>query len=332
MLYIIITIITLSVLLLIALGFLFILSKLEKFHKSMFDKRFMPDKRITFYTKEEYDLTAKKYEISVDNEKIIGYLYSKDVKFEDKIIVFCHGMYSSKESYMQDMAYIALKGYYVFGFDYLGTNESSGTLLGFGNSLKSLDAVIKFIKNQKELASKKIYVIGHSWGGYAAGNIVKLHPYIKGVVLLAPLTNVRSIAEATSPKSIHKFLPLFISYDNRQTGGYSKYDICESLKDYKGKVLVIQSEIDPVISANISINRIKESLPNNDNIKYLYPKDRLHNPNYTVSAANYYMEFVKKTKEMNEEELTEYMKTCNFHKMGELDSEIMDEIVKVFEG
>ncbi len=324
-------IIILAILVLGLSFFLFVYFKTVSFHKSMFNKRFDLDPRIKYYTKEEFNLNTTKIEINSNGKKIVGYLYFNDNYNKDKIIVFCHGMYSSKEAYMQDIGYIANKGYLVLGFDYLGTNESEGTLLGFGNSLKSTDEIIKYIKSNDELKNKEIYVVGHSWGGYAAGNIVKLHNDIKGTVLLAPITSVEEIAKSMSPKRIHKFLPIYLNYDNRQTGGYSKYDVVDSLRDYSGNILVIQSKIDPVIPSNISIDRIRELLPNKDNIKYLEPKNRLHNPEYTEEASNYFMEFQKNSKGLTEDELTKYMETCNFHKMGELDKNIMDEICKVFE-
>ena len=328
MIYIILSIILGFIILSIILFFLGLNISIIRVHKSMFDKRYEPDKRITYYTKEEFNLIADKIEISLDNNKIIGYLYHNEIYDNNKLIIFCHGMYSSKESYMQEIGYISNKGFLVLGFDYLGTNESDGKLLGFGNSLKSLDAIMKYVKSNEKLKNKEIYVIGHSWGGYATGNIVKLYPDIKGIILLAPMTSIYLIAKETSSKRIHKFLPIFLNYDNKKTGGYSKYDVCESLKDYNGNVLVIQSLVDPVIPANIGINRIKEELNDKNNIEYIYPDNRLHNPDYTVDAVNYYMEFVKKSKELNELELTEYMKTLNFHEMGKLDSIIMDKCIE----
>ena len=331
MIYIIISIIGFIILSSIISGIIGVFISIRKFHKSMFDKRYMPDPRISFYTKEEFNLEAAKIEAYVDNQKIVGYLYHNEIYDKNKLIIFCHGMFSSKESYMQDIGYIANKGFLVLGFDYLGTNESEGKLLGFGNCLLSTDAIMKYIKSNDKLKDKDIYVIGHSWGTFAAGNIIKLYPEIKGCVLLAPMTNIKLITKTMSSKSIHMFLPLFLNYDNKKSGGYSKYDICDSLKDYNGKVLVIQSLSDPVIPSNIGIDRIKEELKDKDNIKYIYPENRLHNPEYTKDAVKYYAEFVKNTKTLNEEELTEYMKTCNFHKMGELDPIIMDECIKIFE-
>ena len=331
MIYIILGIICFLLISSLIVGIIVINYNIKNFHNSMFDKRFMPDPRITYYTKDEFNLEADKIETYVDNEKIVGYLYHNDKYDESKIIVFCHGMNSSKEAYMQEIGYIANKGYLVLGFDYLGTNESDGVLRGFGNSLKSTDAIIKYIKSNDKLKNKEIYVIGHSWGTFAAGNIIKLYPDIKGVILLAPMTKIELIAKNMTKKSIHMFVPIYLNYDNKKTGGYSKYDICESLKDYNGKVLVIQSLSDPVIPANIGIDRIKKELKDKNNIKYLYPEKRLHNPEYTVDAVKYFSEFIKKTKTLNEEELTEYMKTCNFHKMGELDPLIMDECIKIFE-
>ena len=80
-------------------------------------------------------------------------------------------MLSDQNSYLQDIEYFCRNNYQVFGFDYIGVSSSTGkNIKGLGNSLKSLDIVISYLK--LNYPNKDIYVVGHSWGGYATTNIV----------------------------------------------------------------------------------------------------------------------------------------------------------------
>lgn len=302
---------------------------IKKKHDEMFNHRFSVDPRIKSYTNEDFNLDTKQVKIPCGNETLTGYLYSYKEPKEDVIVVFFHGMYSSKESYLQEIGYIANKGFLVLGFDYLGTNESDGVLTGFGSSLKCADAAIKYIKSNPDLANKKIYTVGHSWGGYAAGCIVGLHPDIAGTVLLAPFNSTIDLFMALVPNAKHK--SMFINYDNKLTNGYSKYTIINSLKNYQNKVLVIQSKSDPVVPFQIGLGKIQEKLHDNANIKYLMPENRLHNPDYTVEASNYFIEFQKALKNVKKKDEDKLFSSYDFKKMGELDPEIMDKIIEFFE-
>ena len=75
--------------------------------------------------------------------------------------------------------------------DYEGAESSDGKdIRGFGNSLRCTDYVIRVIKNNPELKDRDIYVVGHSWGGFAASNIAGIYKDIKGVVPLSPVIGV----------------------------------------------------------------------------------------------------------------------------------------------
>ena len=60
------------------------------------------------------------------------------------------------------------------------------------------------------------------------------------------------------------------------------------------------------------------------NIKadYIITENKYHFPNYTMEAINLFLEFQNTMRSLKtSEEKTAYMKTCNFHKMGEIDEE-----------
>jgi len=330
MVIVIIIISILSALLIAGLIILFILNykDIKNKHEKLFNNTFKIDSRIESYVNEDFNLDAKQVKIPCDNDTLTGYLYSYKEPKNDIIVVFFHGMFSSKESYLQEIGYIANKGFLVLGFDYSGTNESSGTLRGLGNSLRCANAAINYIKSNPELSNRKIYTIGHSWGGYAAGNIVKLHPDIAGTVLLAPFNTTKGLVKALIPNATH--ISLFINYDNKLTNGFSKYKVVDSLRNYNNPVLVIQSKTDPIVPYNIGLGKIEEKLKDKTNIKYITPENRLHNPDYTIEATKLFLKFQQDLKKVKKEKQDEFYKSCDFRKMGELDPVVMDEIIDFF--
>ncbi len=294
-------------------------------HNKIFNKRYTP-LDIDSYTAEEFNLSCEKIEVEYKKKMIRGYFYSLDGYDNDKLIIFAHGMDSSKESYMQEIAYFAQNGFLVLGFDYLGTHESDGVLKGFGNSLLSLDTVIKYIKNNDKYKNKELYVVGHSWGGYAALNIVKYHKDIKGIVAMAPAVSLYKIFRGSYLKQ-NVFVTLLIELvECLKLGKYSLCNGAKSIKNYNGKVMVLQSKNDNVVRFDSSLGYIKSV--DGDKAEYLVVDDRYHNPDYKIEAVNKLMAFYKELGQTSKDKYPELFAKSDFRAMGELDSEIMDKIIE----
>ncbi len=294
-------------------------------HNKMFNKRYMPPK-IDSYTAEEFELECQRVEINHKGEFIRGYIYTYGEYDKNKIVVFCHGMASTKESYLQEIAYLAHNGLMVLAFDYFGTNESDGYLGGFANSLYSTNIVIDYIKANSNLKDKDIYVCGHSWGGYAALNIVKFHNDIKGIVALAPVVSFKKILrESKKKRNIFVTLLLMLIEEIK----YDKFASCDglnSLKDYNGKILIAQSTNDPEVPFNSSLGYLRDGL--GTKAEYIINEDRFHNPDYKKEAVDKLMAFYSEVGKYSGDELVEFMNKQKFREMGELDPEVMDKIVK----
>lgn len=299
-------------------------------HKKMFGSRFAHDPLVTTYSTELLGLEASPIEVGLYGETVRGGLYVKKGRETDKnvIVIVCHGMWTSHKSYMQDIGYICNAGFEVIGFDYIGTSTSDGKSLGgFGQSLRSLDAVVRYVKADAELSKRRIYVYGHSWGGYAATNIVAFHPDIAGVIAVAPAASFDAVAKNSFPKGIHFLIPLAKLFDRIKTGRFANRNAVKSLAGYSGSVLIIHSEDDHMCPYATTTALVKKS-HSGSNFKYLTVKDKGHNPHYTRAALNIMREYGQKLQTLaSEEEKREYKKTVDFIAMGELDREIMDKVV-----
>lgn len=314
-LYIILSVVLFILILLFLFSYLF--------HHKIFGHRFVANPTITLYTKEELKLKYKDIEFKCGKDILRGHIYYYDGYDESKIVIFNHGIWGNHNNYMQDIGYLCSKGLQVVGYDYTGVSTSDGkNQKGLGNSLRSLDYCVSYIKEQ--FKSKDIYIVGHSWGGFATSNITKYHPDVKGIVAMSPFISPYLACKSFLPKLARIALPFLYLIDILSVGKYSKDNSLKSLKNYHNKALFISSTDDPLVKHDINTAKIKEKYPN---FSYIIMNNKKHNPNYTLKSVEKLTEYYAKMKVTSKKEMDEYNKTVNFHELGELDPVIMDQIV-----
>ena len=299
-------------------------------HKFIFGKRFTLNPNTKTYTAEGLGLNKKEISFDVDGKQINGYIYKKDDYYrKDTLIIVCHGMWSTHLSYMQDIGYLCSEGYEVLSFDYTGTDISEGeNLVGFGQSAKCLDKAIDYVQSLENYKERKIYVYGHSWGGYAVTNIVKFKPQIKGIIALAPAISLGGVLKGLLPKLLWPAIPVILLIDKIKTGKYGCLSAKRSLKEYKGKVFILHSVNDSMCKYKYTTEVLKKKYPN---IDFYITNGKNHNPNYSISAISLMNEYFANLRKIPKEQLEDYMKNVDFLEMGELDEEVMSEIIKELE-
>lgn len=310
----------------ILLIFILLLIFANILHNKVFGNRFMPDPLVKFYTSEEFNLNSTSVEIKAKKEIIRGALYYYDNPINDKIIIFAHGMWSSTKAYIQDIEYLCKSGFMVLGFDYIGTDLSSGkSIKGLANGLKSLDYAIKYIKSN--YPDKKIYVMGHSWGAFNTLNIVKYNKDIKKVVAMAPFVSLFRVYMGMLPKKIHFLIPFIILVEYIKCGKYAFANSLKSLNKFNGNAYILHSKNDNMISYEKNTLFIQNKCKNK-NIKYNIVDNKYHNPNYSDFAISNLISYSASLQGKSKEEVIEIKNNTDFHKLGQLDNDIMDDIVK----
>ena len=61
--------------------------------------------------------------------------------------------------------------------------------MGMCTPLVNLDHALTYIKNDRQLSQYKLYLFGHSWGGYAATSVLSVHKNICGCAAVAPFNS-----------------------------------------------------------------------------------------------------------------------------------------------
>ena len=336
----IILLICISTLIFLTLAVTFALAKTA--HLKLFNHRYEYDTRIKSYTPGDFFMKAEAVQTKCNKNIIKGYLYSCENPDPQKLIVICHGMWSSKEAYLQEAGWFASHGFLVLSFDYAGTNESSGKLDCFGDSLRSTNAMLDFIRTRPDLKEREIYVVGHSWGGYAAASITAFHPEIKGIVAISPVLSMKDLLKNTEKPYPALARAFFIFIDCLKCGKFALADGVKNIENFArngGKVIVIQSEDDGIVPYKSSLGLLKkhfglsenEEKPTGLNIKLITVKNRKHNPHYTDSAIAILSEFFEGLAATKEEDLGEFYSRFDFRAMGQLDDSIMQQMYDMIE-
>jgi len=319
------------VLLFTSISFYFlVLLSIYIIHAHFFYKRFVPDRNIKFYNEKDFNCIRKDASFKIKNITLKGCFITPNKEFDQsKIIIFCHGMCSSKESYMQVISTIANGGFEVFCFDYIGVNESEGNVMGgFAQGLRSVDYAIKYIHELYK--NKDIYVIGHSWGGFNALNSVRYNSYVKKVCAISPFISINDVILAITP-IIAKMLVINTEFvEGIRFGKYAYANSISTLKRFNGDVLIIHSEDDDTVIYDASSKKLFKKFSNIDRFKFLIVNGKKHQPQYTYESVNKLYNFYEKSHELDGNDLINYMKTINFHELGEIDMDIMNQIITFF--
>lgn len=278
---------------------------------------------LKYFTAEDFGLSQKVIDIAEPqkNQYVRAVLYKKeDIGQKNELIIFCHGMGPGHIAYTTEIAYFCNLGYAVLAPDYLGCNLSGGkSIKGFKNGTNSVAAAVLYSRENLTRYGK-IYLVGHSWGGYAALTAAGAAGADKVVAISAPDRPEKAIYGAAAGRLPKFSAKLLYPYIVLVCGGKSA---AESAENLSSPVLLVQGERDAVVPPNNSVYALAEG----KNIKKLQVKGRGHNPYNTQNAEKKLAELTQnlaKAKEIGEE----YFKNFDFSAATEEDAGVMDEIAR----
>lgn len=121
---------------------------------------------------------------------IQGFLYSKGDLKGKPLIILSPGYGDTHLQYLFDIRMLVLNGFLVLAYDQYGTGMSSGRSLGYlAKGRKVLDGIIDDVERRSLGQGRRLFLYGHSWGGYCVLSVLAKHPEIAKCVARAPLDN-----------------------------------------------------------------------------------------------------------------------------------------------
>ncbi len=266
-------------------------------------------------------LKAEPYSFKSDNHTLNGYFYHYDKYDQDTIVIFCHGIGGGHSSYLKEVNELAKMGYLVLAYDNTGCVSSEGdSIYGLSQSLKDLDFAIQSLKAKEEFKNKKIYVVGHSWGGFAASNINNFH-HVDKAVAISPFISLSAEYHCIFKGLIGIFVPLIIKEEIKAVGKWAKSSAITALNQENVSALVIHSKDDKTVLYKQNTRVLQEKIKN-PQVQFYIVEGYGHHPQYTKEASEYFnkvfLEFDKgvrdKTLETNESRFA-YFKDKDFNAM-----------------
>jgi hypothetical protein len=212
-------------------------------------------------------------------------------------------------------------------------------------SLVDLDLALNYVKGEERFSEMPIYLVGHSWGGYAVTAVLSLHPEVAACAAIAPMNNGYTImlekGEQYAGKLAKIPTPIFNTYQRILFGDYVELSGVRGINDSNVPVLIAQGIDDPTITyGEQSIIAHKDEITN-PNVSYFETKGVQGDHNniwHSVEAVLYQKEVaseiklleIKKGGKLTADELYELSKTVDHRLYSEPNAELLDEIIKLF--
>ena len=262
------------------------------------------------------------------------------------LVVLAHGIHAGADDYIPLIEAIVDGGFAVLTYDVTGNYNSGGdSVIGMCQSLCDIDVVLDYARDTAPFCDMPKLVIGHSWGGYAAGSALALHSEICAAVLLAPMNDGTTImvetAERYAGEIAYTAKPIFDVYQKYLFGDYVNYNALIGINSTTVPVLIAQGTSDDIIT--------------HDGLSVTAHLDEITNPNVTVYWGEGYQgshtgiwhsddaeAYVKAVaddiaakeaalgRSLTNEELAEYYSTVDHRRYSDVNKELIDLILATF--
>ncbi len=315
-----------------------ILRQIEKIYKNALLCRRDDDGTLFYFSVDDFPgLQRTAYSFKTKKGHTLrGYFYHyRDFSEYDKnrLVIFEHGMGVGHRAYMKEIEMLASRGYLVYSYDHTGCTESEGEhIMGLSGSLADLDACITALKNDG-YAEEGISVVGHSWGGFSALNILAFHKNLRSIVAMSGFISLSDMQKQVVPGILAPFRSHLYEIERAMNPDYISSSAISVLTQTDRDVLVIHSLDDDTVSAKRHYLRLKSALSGKENVSFITLTDRGHNPNYTAEAVKYKAEFfrahkkrIKKNLHKDKESQKVFLSSYDWHKITEQDKEIWRKI------
>ena len=297
------------------------------------------------YSRVEHKLDRQLFNFYSGETKLQGYFYPATKP--KGIVVVSHGMHAGADDYLPIIMYLVNNDYSVFTYDCKGTYNSEGdSTVGMITPLVDLDNALKYIEKDSYLSSKPLFLLGHSWGGYAVTSVLALHKNIKACAAIAPFNSGYTLIYEKGEQYAGPFVggipKVFLDvYQKILFKNYTKYDAVKGINSTDIPVLIAHGNEDSVISFSYqSVISRKDQIRKNNVFYYVGTDENAgHNTIMHSKAAVKYQKKVAKElaqlkeskgEALSEKDLKDFCATVNHSLYSEVNDDLMCQIIDTF--
>lgn len=229
---------------------------------------------------------------------LTGYIYAPENN--KGLIVFAHGIGSYADNYLTLQAAFIDLGYRVFAYDSTGCGNSEGeSVVGLCQSALDLNAALDYAESSEKLNDLPLLIMGHSWGGYAAAEILRYDHDITASVSISgysePLEMISAEAEnIVSPLLAKLMYPAMQINQFALFGDIYNNSAAEAAGNTDTPVLIIHGADDDFIFPDgQGIIKYKDSITN-PYAEFFYAPNRGHNDLWWSDSAIKYNDEINK--------------------------------------
>jgi pimeloyl-ACP methyl ester carboxylesterase len=208
-----------------------------------------------------------------------------------RLIVRCGGNASTRQKNGFIYSVTALDYGDVLLFDYPGSGETGGEV-----STERFEAMqedlVAFVR--ETAAGRQLVLWGHSLGGFVCSSLAQHLPETAGVILETTARNAAEVAKAWTPWYAGPFVQIEIA------PGLAAYDNADSLKGFKGPVLVLGATLDKTLPVQLARSMNKALEEAGVDVAYIEFKDGAHSnlagqPGFSDAIADFFSRVKPKT-------------------------------------
>jgi dienelactone hydrolase len=283
-----------------------------------------------------------------DGVRLQGYYYPSDMG--KGVVVVSHGMHAGADDYLPAIIFFVENGYDVFAYDYKGTYSSDGdSTVGMCEALVDLDNALNFVKSDRHFTGKKIFLFGHSWGGYASTAVLSLHSDIAACAAVAPFNSGYTLivekgfqyaGALASDGVVKKFLEVYQKYLFKD---YVNYNGVMGINSASCPVLIAHGNNDKVISFGGQSVIAHSDEITNPLVEY-YIGEGLQSGHDSIWHSSESVEYkkevdaeiekIKKDKECKDTKkaIADYVATVDHNLYSQINSRLFEKILTMFDG
>lgn len=266
---------------------------IEATYQKNFIRRYDGEDYLHYFSAADFpELLDEPFSFLSGEYRLAGHFYASENARAGELLIFCHGIGAGHRSYMQEIVALCRRGYTVLAYDNTGCCDSEGPdIISMSHSLADLDACLRHLKKEGIFQRYyRVFVVGHSWGGFAAGNIASIHDGIEKVVVISGFISTERLLEdnlsgvaAPLRKTVLKRL---CAFEKKAAPDYFCACTLDALNGRKTRFLFAHSTDDAMVPYDRHTGYLKEHTDNPD-ARWLICEGRKHNPNYTQDAVDY---------------------------------------------
>ncbi len=294
------------------------------------------------YEKVKDKLNREEISFYSDNVRLQGYYYF--VEGAKGLVVISHGLHAGGDDYLPITMFFVKNGYDVFSFDYKGTYNSDGkSTVGMSESLVDLNNALNFIKSDNKFYGLKIFLVGHSWGGFATAAVLSLQKGISAATCIAGFnsgyTLIREKGFQYGGELAANGIPkMFLdTYQKILFKDYAKYDAVTGINAQSIPVLLAHGKKDFVIDFNLQSIVCHANEIRNPQVQYYIGEEEQSGHDsiwHSKNSVAYKKSVDKKIKEIKkngtEEDLIKYCSTIDDELYSEINYELFNKILIMF--